>query len=184
MVRLPAPQGLRDSHTTWTSFWGADHEGIGYGELLDASQAPRPGIRSQIAVVDYDGDGKLDVLLGDFCTNLHLRKDLTPEQRREFKAAQDRQDKAGKKLRDQMDALQERWKTMMKDVPKSKWNTPENMAKWQKMYQEMRASPAYKRHNEEYERVQKELRQYVEPTGSKQGGPDVAHGYVWLFRRK
>src|SRR5207253_11076972 len=25
MVRLLAPQGLRDSHTTWTSFWGADH---------------------------------------------------------------------------------------------------------------------------------------------------------------
>src|SRR5262245_9853988 len=25
LVRLPAPQGLRDSHTTWTSFWGADH---------------------------------------------------------------------------------------------------------------------------------------------------------------
>src|SRR5262249_26124466 len=25
MVRLPAPRGLRDSHTTWTSFWGAGH---------------------------------------------------------------------------------------------------------------------------------------------------------------
>src|SRR5262249_19857630 len=28
MDRLLAPQGLRDSHTTWTSFWGADHEQI------------------------------------------------------------------------------------------------------------------------------------------------------------
>src|SRR6516165_9902813 len=25
-IRLPAPRGLRDSHTTWTSFWGADHD--------------------------------------------------------------------------------------------------------------------------------------------------------------
>src|SRR5262249_37646588 len=25
MIRLLARQGLRDSHTTWTSFWGADH---------------------------------------------------------------------------------------------------------------------------------------------------------------
>jgi hypothetical protein len=25
MVRLLAPRGLRDSHTTWTSFWGAGH---------------------------------------------------------------------------------------------------------------------------------------------------------------
>src|SRR5262249_7758991 len=29
MVRLLAPQGLRDSHTTWTTFWGADHEYAG-----------------------------------------------------------------------------------------------------------------------------------------------------------
>jgi hypothetical protein len=29
-------------------------------------------------VTDYDGDGKLDVLLGDFCTYLHVRADLTP----------------------------------------------------------------------------------------------------------
>jgi putative transposase len=28
IVRLPAPRGHRDSHTTWTSFWGADHLGI------------------------------------------------------------------------------------------------------------------------------------------------------------
>jgi hypothetical protein len=162
----------------------AKHEGIGYSELLDAGQAPRPGIRSQIAVVDYDGDGKLDVLLGDFCSNLHVRKDLTPQQRRDFKAAQERQEQAGKKLRAEMDALQKRWEKMMKDVPKSEWNTPANMDKWQKMYQEMRASAAYKRHNEEYERVQKELQRYVEPTGSQQRGPDVPHGYVWLFRRK
>jgi hypothetical protein len=26
MVGLPAPQGLRDSHTTWTSFWGAHQQ--------------------------------------------------------------------------------------------------------------------------------------------------------------
>jgi hypothetical protein len=57
----------------------ARHEGSGYGELLEPGQAPKPGIRSQIAVTDYDGDGKLDVLLGDFCTDMHVRKDLTPE---------------------------------------------------------------------------------------------------------
>jgi len=160
------------------------HEGIGYSELLDAGQEPRPGIRSQIAVIDYDGDGKLDVLLGDFCTNLHVKNDLTPKQRREFEAARDRQDKAVKQLRASVDALRERWKAMMKDVPKSEWNTPENNAKWQKMYQEMRASPEYKRHNDEYERLQKDLLKYVDTGESKRNTPDVPHGYVWLFRRK
>ena len=60
----------------------AKHEGIGYSELLEPGRDPKPGIRSQIAVTDYDGDGKLDVLLGDFCTYLQMRTDLTPEQTR------------------------------------------------------------------------------------------------------
>jgi hypothetical protein len=160
------------------------HVGIGYSELLDAGQEPRPGTRSQIAVIDYDGDGKLDVLLGDFCTYLHVKNDLTPMQRREFEAVRDRQDKAVKQLRASMDALRERWKAMMKDVPKSEWTTPENNAKWQKMYQEMRTSPEYKRHNDEYERLQKDLLKHVDVGASKRDTPDVPHGYVWLFRRK
>src|SRR5439155_14324891 len=126
-------------------------------------------------------DGKLDLLVGDFCTYLHVKKDLTPEQRRDFEAIRSRQEKIGKNLRAQMDALQARWDKMMKDVPRSDWNTPENMAKWQKMYQEMRDSPAHKEKMTAYERAQNDLRKYVEAGPS---GPDRPHGYVWLFRRK
>jgi hypothetical protein len=160
------------------------HDGIGYSELLDIGQEPHPGIRSQIAVVDYDGDGKLAILLGDFCSNLHVKKDLTSEQREEFASLRSQQEKAAKNLRSSMDALRARWNTMMKDVPKSDWNTPENSAKWQKMYQEMRNSPAYKEHSDQYDRLQKDLQQYVDVDKSRQGSPDVPHGYVWLFRRK
>jgi hypothetical protein len=160
------------------------HEGIGYSELLDAGKDPKPGIRSQIAVTDYDGDGKLDVLLGDFCTYLHVKKDLTPKQRHEFEATRDLQNKVGKQLGDSMEALRERWKKMMTGVPQSEWNTPENSAKWQKMYQERRNSPEYKRHMDAYERLQKDLLKYVDVGASKRNDPDVPHGYVWLFRRK
>jgi hypothetical protein len=160
------------------------HVGAGYGELLDAGQEPRPGIRSQIAVVDYDGDGKLDLLVGDFCTYLHVKKDLTSDERRALVTLRSEQDKVAKHLRDQSDALRERWAKQMKKVPKADWNTPENMAKWQKMYQEMRESPAYKERMAEYERSQKELQKYVVAGDSRQSGPEVPHGYVWLFRRK
>ena len=160
------------------------HEGIGYSELLDAGQEPRPGIRSQIAVVDYDGDGKLDILLGDFCSYLHVKKDLTPEQRRAFEATRGRQDEVTKHLRESMDALRARWNTMMKDVPKTDWHTPANSAKWQKMYQEMREAPVYKKQMAEYEQLQKEMQQYVDAGASGRGSPDLPHGYVWLFRRK
>ncbi len=160
------------------------HVGIGYSELLDAGQEPRPGIRSQIAVIDYDGDGKLDVLLGDFCTNLHVKKNLTREQRREFEAIRDQQEKVTKQLREGMDALRERWKALMKDVPRSEWNTPENSAKWRKMYLERRESPDYKRNMAESIRLDKDLLKYVDTGESKRNTPDVPHGYVWLFRRK
>jgi hypothetical protein len=162
----------------------AKHEGIGYSELLGAGHEPHPGIRSQIAVFDYDADGKLDILLGDFCTNLHVKKDLTPEQQSAFEAMWDQQDKVAKHLRESMTALRERWNAMMKNVPRSEWHTKENMTKWQKMYQEMSDSPTYKQHMAEYERLQKDLQNYVEAGTSRPGSPDTAHGYVWLFRRK
>jgi hypothetical protein len=163
------------------------HEGIGYSELLEPGQEPRPGIRSQIAVTDYDGDGKLDLLLGDFCTYLHVKDDLTPEQRRAFSEVRRKQEEASKILRDSMDDLRAKFKAAMKGVPQSDWNTPENSAKWQKMYQSLRESPAYKQHTEEYERLQKEILNYVSPPANGQslaGDPAACHGYVWLFQRK
>lgn len=41
-----------------------------------------PGVRAQIDVVDYDGDGHLDLLVGDYVTVQLLRK-LTAEERQE-----------------------------------------------------------------------------------------------------
>src|SRR5262249_6004470 len=45
-------------------------------------------------------------------------------------------------------------------------------------------SPAYKQHLAEYERLQKELQQYVEADASGRGSPGVPHGDGWLIRRK
>ncbi len=160
------------------------HEGIGYADLLDVNQQPRPGIRSQITVVDYDGDGKLDVLLGDFCTYLHVREDLAPDERRAFDTRQRRQKHVFQQLRDSKDNLLKRWKVEMKDVPKSDWETPDNQAKWRKMYEEMRDSPTYQQIYAEYEQLEKDLRKYVKTDASRAESPDTAHGYVWLFRRQ
>jgi hypothetical protein len=163
----------------------AAHEGIGYSELLESWQDPKPGIRSQIAVTDYDGDGKLDVLVGDFCTYLHIKKDLTDGQRRELKEFQRQQDEAGKKLRESMDALTKHYAELMKDVPKSDWQTPENMKKWDTVYTEMKDSPAYKDKREAYEKIQRALPKFIDrPKDTRGSGPDVPHGYVWLFRQK
>jgi len=109
---------------------------------------------------------------------------LKLEARREFEAILTRQDKATKHLRDAMDSVRERYKTMMKDVPMSDWNTPENSAKWQKLYQELRGSAEYKKNMAEYETLKKDLQKYVDAAPSGADAPARAHGYVWLFRRK
>ena len=59
------------------------HKGIGYSEFLDTDEEPRQGIRSQIDVADYNGDGKLDLLVGDFCTYISPREDLSKAERGE-----------------------------------------------------------------------------------------------------
>jgi hypothetical protein len=165
----------------------AKHDGIGYSEPLQPGDEPKPGIRSQIAVTDHDGDGKLDLLLGDFCTYLHIKKDLTPDQRRAFAEVRRKHDEAVKFLRESMEALRARFKSEMKGAPQSEWNTPESQEKWQTLYKAMQESPAYKERRDESTRLQKEMTSFVEQKsngGGIQGDPAVPHGYVWLFRRK
>jgi hypothetical protein len=165
----------------------ARHEGIGYDEVMMPGEDPKPGIRSQVAVTDYDGDGKLDLLVGDFCTYLHIKAGLTPEQSRAFGELRRKQRDATGFLRGQMEALREKYKEQMKGVPRSEWNTPENSAKWQAAYKAMRDAPDYKRRMDEYQRLQKEILNYVDRSapGKRLGtDPAVSHGYVWLYRRK
>jgi hypothetical protein len=160
------------------------HDGIGYDEPLAPDQGPRPGIRSQIAVVDYDGDGKLDLLVGDFCTYLHTKPDLSPEQRQKFLETKKQRDQIAAQMRASMDDLVAKFKGAIPGVPKSEWNTPENTKKWTVMYKEMMAGPAYKKLREDYDRLEKELQPFVEKQNSQRDEASVPHGYVWLFRRK
>ncbi len=163
------------------------HEGIGYSEIFP-DKDPKPGIRSQVAVTDYDGDGKLDVLLGDFCTYLHLKKDLTPEQKGAFEELTRKYDASIRFSRGRMDALRERFKTVdMKGIPPSEWNNPANSAKWQAAYNAMKEAPDFKKNEAEYERLEKEIQGFVDrkAAGRHLGSdPAVSHGYVWLFLRK
>jgi hypothetical protein len=93
----------------------------------------------------------------------------------------DQQAKAAAQLRASMEGLRANYAKAMGGVPKSEWNTEANMAKWQKMYQEMKEAPAYKKFFEDYQRLQKELLVFVEKGDDRQGRagvPAVPHGYV------
>ena len=50
-------------------------------QYLAAQQTPKRGPRAQICVVDYNGDGKSDLLVGDYSNVFRKRDDLTENQR-------------------------------------------------------------------------------------------------------
>jgi hypothetical protein len=162
----------------------APHEGIGYGELLDADRPPRPGVRSQIAVSDYDQDGKLDLLVGDFCTYLQIKPDLSDEQRKDLNRIIAQRDEAVTATRAAMDRLRADFSEAMRGAPRSDWESDENQAKWQEMYREMRESTAYQQVHAKYERTQIALKAFVEHRESSGDDADVPHGYVWYYRRR
>ena len=167
--------------------------GDGYSELLEAGQDPKPGFRSQVAVADYDGDGKLDLLLGDFSRILHLKPNLTSAERRAFaealRDAPRKRTEARAALRDLQAAWLKRIKTeAMKGIPESEWDHPEHTAKLKSLKE---AFPKRRRP------IRTALGDYLgrnlvsfldRPEAGDgfqlDGDPSVAHGYVWLFRRK
>ena len=167
--------------------WSRSTRGSATARSSKPTTSRGPGIRSQIALADHDGDGKLDLLVGDFATNLHIRSGLTPDERRAFTEAARKQDEAARSLRAAMDKIRADFKVAMKGVPLSDWNTPENSAKWQASYHAMQASPDYKRHQRDYETAEAEIARYVDAgvPGKHLGkDPAISHGYVWLYRRR
>lgn len=96
-------------------------------QLLAHGQMPRPGVRAQICVVDHDLDGKLDLLLGDWC-GLETLRELTAEERlrcdaveRELAAATkdlaaaERGSAAAKQLQERVTGLTAERKTFLVD---------------------------------------------------------------------
>jgi len=53
-------------------------------QYLASGQAAEPGVRAQVCVADYDLDGKLDLLVGDYSDVKELRPDLSPAEKTEL----------------------------------------------------------------------------------------------------
>jgi hypothetical protein len=117
---------------------------------------PTRGVRSKVCVADWNGDGRLDLLVGDFANQ---KPDL-PEPTAEQKAEQDR-------VRAEMEPLNKRYGEMIQQIfgpGRKKQKTPEEREKFEKEMQELQ------------QKMQK-LREKL-PAESEQ------HGWVWLFLRK
>jgi FG-GAP-like repeat len=120
----------------------------------DAPKEPRRGIRAKVCAVDWDGDGRLDLLVGDFATQKPDRPEPTPAEKAEH-------DKARKELEPVMKQYSELINKLYgASAPKEKGEKD----KFEKELQEVS------------KRMQ-ELREKIPPDYEN-------HGWVWLFRRR
>ena len=157
-IRLTAADGVIDSGAYWA------HSGP--------------------CVFDVDGDGKLDLLVGDFCTYVSPRKDLSAAERRALRKGMAALEEEVEQRRDR---ILKAFKALVKRYSREELAKKEVQDRLMKKRQEMLAEPAFKKVADVYAAKQKELNRFLEKPQRKTFGANdraTAHGYVWLFLRK
>jgi hypothetical protein len=119
-----------------------------------APREPRRGIRAKVCVADWNGDGRPDLLVGDFATQKPDLPELTPQQQAEHD-----------KLRKELEAAQEeavKLTVRYRGVAREK-----DAAQREKLSKEL--DEVYRRMGELREKLPREYEN---------------HGWVWLFLRE
>jgi len=119
-----------------------------------APKEPRRGTRSKVCVADWNGDGKPDLLVGDYATLKPDRPDPTPEEQAKYD-----------RIRKELEPLQERFGELIRKLQGP--DRPKTKEEQKKLYDDlnevsMKMSPLRSQLPQEYE----------------------SHGWVWLFLRK
>jgi hypothetical protein len=125
---------------------------ITYGP--DAPKEPRRGVRAKICVVDWDGDGRPDLLVGDVATQKPDRPEPTPAERAEQE-----------KVRKELEAVRARYSELVQKIIGPSRVKTEDGAK-------------------QVRKDLDELRQKMQTLQAKIPPEYEMHGWVWLFRRQ
>ena len=120
----------------------------------DAPKEPRRGIRAKVCAVDWDGDGRLDLLVGDYTR----QKADRPEPSAAEKAEQD-------KLRKELETVRQRFSELI-----------------EKVHGPSRAKDKAER--EKVEKEFQEVMERMRGLQEKLPPEYETHGWVWLYRRK
>ena len=160
------------------------HDGNGYNLVMWSDAEVRPGIRAQPEVVDFNGDGKLDLLVGDFYTAYDVKPDLTDEQKKQVKDLIAEAQGGGKAFAAKMQALQDDFR---KRYPGDEIYSDKADKEWSAAYRALRESPEAKQMEADEKKFIEKLRPFVRSTrGAGDRSFDFAksHGHVWAFIRK
>jgi hypothetical protein len=127
------------------------------GEATFGGKAPkqaRRGLRAKVCAADWNGDGRLDLLVGDFATQAPDLPEPTPEQKAKHAA-----------LRKQLEELRRHYSEKVQKVfGPNRAKTKEELDKANKELQE--------------------TRQKMQELQSQLPAESEYHGWIWLFLRK
>lgn len=131
-----------------------------YQDFLWPDEEPHCGEYSRIHVTDYNGDGKMDILLGDMQRILRFRSDLTDEEQQSVRAL----------IRERRDAVAERDR-LSRDRANDILSLGKESQQTGSGYQEQRKVIA-----DRIDDLEAKLTAFT--------GEDERHGFVWVFLRK
>jgi hypothetical protein len=160
------------------------HDGNGYDLFYKSDADVRPGIRSQVEVADINGDGKPDLLVGDFYTAFAPKPDLTAAQQAELAAAIDENSAAVKLCADKMKALRE---DFARRYPGDALYSDEADKAWTAEYRALRAGAEYQQMEASEAAFVDRIRPLLARThGDGQARHEMAvpHGHVWVYVQK
>ncbi len=136
----------------------------------------RPGFRTKVHAADWNGDGRLDLLVGDFQSTSGAAPELTDEMRAE-------RDRLTARQQELMPRYSECWKKLDQllrarlGVEPNAQLTDEQQKKWGELYSEvMKEVEGFEALQTEFEEIWQEL--------AKLQVPRFNHGWVWVYLRQ
>ena len=142
-----------------------------YDANAPASRDAKPGARAKVCVVDWNGDGRLDLLVGDFGGIYGEKANLSEEDQKAEQEANRKMQELQKKMQPFYDEYARRLK-----APAKGDNSAQGRRERRQKAQEVLK-------DKEFQALRKEMHQVTE-TLRKFRHPPVYQGHVWLYLRK
>jgi hypothetical protein len=142
-----------------------------YDDNAPPSRDAKPGVRAKVCVVDWNGDGRLDLLVGDF-GGIYGEKANLSEQDQKIEQEANRQ---MQELQKQMQPFYDEYAKRLKASAKGDNAAQDRRERQQKAKEVL--------NQKEFQALQKEMQQVTE-AARKFRRPPLYQGHVWLYLRK